>query len=81
MPVTRGVFNRNFKFYVDVDFSFSFNPIIIRINSIMVLKITNNSNSNNNHSNIHMVVPYIKGLSKSFKKICGTVGSKSILRE
>ena len=27
-----------------------------------------------NHSNIHMVVPYTKGLSKSFKKICGTIG-------
>ena len=34
----------------------------------------NNTNNQNNHSFIHMVVPYTKGLSKSFKNICGKVG-------
>ena len=35
----------------------------------------NSTNTNqNNNSNIHMVVPYTKDLSKSFKNICGKVG-------
>ena len=34
---------------------------------------TNTTTSNNNHSNIKLVVPYTKGLSKSFKKICGKI--------
>ena len=31
-------------------------------------------NSNNNHSNTHIVVLYTKGLSESFKNICGKIG-------
>ena len=37
----------------------------------------NNINTNNNqnkHSNIHMVVPYTEGLSKSVKNIYGKIG-------
>ena len=33
----------------------------------------NNTSTNNNHRYIHMVVPYTKGLSESFKNICGKV--------
>ena len=33
--------------------------------------ITNTHDSNNNHNNTKMVVPYTKGLNKSFKHFCG----------
>ena len=38
----------------------------------------NNKNSNNSDSNIHIVVPYTKGLSEGFKNICGKWGTSPL---
>ena len=34
----------------------------------------NNNNSDTSKHNIYLVVPYINGLRKSFKKVCNEVG-------
>ena len=41
--------------------------------------MTNNTN-NKNHNDIHMVVPFTKGLSESLKKIHGKVGIHVLLK-
>ena len=59
----------------------NYRPSAIQTHNLSKGHWTNSSNNNTNTHNIYIVVPYIKGLSKSFKNVCDIVGIQVHFKE